>query len=106
MAGVEVVARWSVRRRRARVQACFDCGRVFDGVACPACGLLAEPVPVAAMAVVAELASGARRLVVVERGEAGRWFAVRTLPASDEVVAVLRRQHQAPTAGDCGGWAA
>jgi RNA polymerase subunit RPABC4/transcription elongation factor Spt4 len=105
MAGREVVARWWVRRQRARVQACMDCVRVFDGVVCPACGLLAEAVPVAAMAVVVELEGGARRLVVVERGEAGRWFASRTLPATDEAIRALRRQHQ-PHGEDCGGWAA
>jgi hypothetical protein len=85
----------------------MDCGVVFDGVACPACGLLAALVPVAAMAVLVELAGGARRLVVVERGEDGRWFATRCQPASDEAVAVLRRQHSAPVdPPDCGGWAA
>ena len=101
MAGVDVVARWCVRRRRARPQVCVDCGAGFDGIACPACGLLAAPVRVAQMAVRVELAGGARRLVVVERGERGRWFAVRTLPASDETVAVLRRQDESGTGG---GW--
>jgi hypothetical protein len=104
MAGPVVVARWWVQRRRARVQACMDCGAVFDGVACPACGVLAGPVPVAQMAVRVELADTAR-LVVVERGEDGRWFAVRVLPATDRTVTMLRRQHQAG-GEDCGGWAA
>lgn len=104
MAGVEVVARWCVRRRRARPQVCGDCGAGFDGIACPACGLLAAPVQVAQMAVRVELTGGARRVVVVERGEHGRWFAVRTLPASAETLAVLRRQDETGTDG--GWWAA
>jgi hypothetical protein len=104
MAGVEVVARWSVRRRRARVQACLDCGQVFDGVACPVCGLLCELVPVSLMALVVELAGGACRLVVAERGEGGRWFAARVMTASSEAIRVLRRQHE--HRAEDGGWAA
>jgi hypothetical protein len=107
MTGGEVVARWSVRRRRARVQACLGCGRVFDGVACPVCGLLCEPVPVAQMALVVELAGGGRRLVMVERGEGGRWFAVRVMAASSEAIRALRRQHEhRPDDESGGGWAA
>ena len=107
MAGdVEVVARWCVRRHRARPQTCEDCSTAFDGIACPACGLLAAPVRVAQMAVVVEVANGARRLVVVERAEVGRWFAVRTLPATEEAVAALLRQDQTSPHGHCGGWAA
>ncbi|HEX6239161.1 MAG TPA: hypothetical protein VFZ68_18325 [Acidimicrobiales bacterium] len=104
MAGPEVVARWTVRRRRARVQACGDCGTRFDGIACPACGVLSPAVPVAAMALTVELAGGARRLVVVELGENGRWFATRSLPATRQAIAALHRQHQ-PSAGGFGGWA-
>jgi hypothetical protein len=104
--GVDVVARWCVRRHRARPQACGDCGAGFDGIACPACGLLAPVVRVAQMAVRVELANGTRRLVVVERGVGGRWFAVRTLPATDKTVTALRRQDETPPAVGCGWWAA
>jgi hypothetical protein len=105
MAGVDVVARWCVRRHRARPQACADCGAGFDGIACPACGLVAPVVRVVQMAVQVELANGTRRLLVIERGAGGRWFAVRTLPATDETVAALRRQDRTPASG-CGWWAA
>ena len=72
----EVVARWVVRRRRARPQSCVDCGTPFDGVACPGCGALAPMVGVPAMALVVELAGGRRVLVVAERDGGGRWVAV------------------------------
>jgi hypothetical protein len=97
---VEVVARWTVHRRRARVQACEVCRTVFDGVACPGCGALARPVAVPAMALVVELHGGRRLLVVVERGSDGRWVAVRSMPATDGAVAAVRRQHQT---GELGG---
>ncbi len=103
---VEVVARWTVRRRRVRVRACGDCRTVFDGVACPGCGALARQVAVPAMALVVELHGGRRLLVVVERGRDGRWVAVRSMPATDRVVAVVRRQHETGELGGMFGTAA
>ena len=54
----EVVARWVVRRRRARKQGCEGCGTRFDGVVCPACGRAGRLVAVQAMALVVELQGG------------------------------------------------
>jgi hypothetical protein len=102
----EVVARWVVRRCRARVQSCGDCGSPFDGVACPSCGLVARSVAVQAMALAVELEGGARLLVIVERGSDGHWFAVRSIAATPEAVAALRRQHQVEVAGGMFGSAA
>jgi hypothetical protein len=96
----EVLARWTVRRQRARWQWCEGCGTGFDGVACPAGGVLGRPVWVPTMALVVELASGARVLVVAERAAGGRWVAVKTTAATAEAVAVVRRQDQA---GELGG---
>jgi hypothetical protein len=103
---LEVVARWTVRRRRARVQTCEGCRAVFDGVACPGCGALARPVAVPAMALVVELHGGRRLLVVVERGRDGRWVAVRSMAASAEAVAAVRRQHRVEELGGMFGSAA
>ena len=102
----EVVARWVVRRRRARRQSCVDCGTPFDGVACPRCGALAPMVGAPAMALVVELAGGRRLLVVAERDGGGRWVAVKTMAATPEAVAALRRQHQANELGGLFGSAA
>jgi hypothetical protein len=101
----EVLARWTVRRRRARWQWC-EGWTGFDGVACPACGVLGRPVWVPAMALVVELAGGARVVVVAERATGGRWVAVRTSPATPEAVAALRRQDQADELGGLFGSAA
>ena len=102
----EVLARWTVRRRRARRQSCGDCGVGYMGVACPGCGVLAPLVDVPAMALVVELARGDRLLVVVERAPNGRWRAMRSGPATDEAVAALRRQHQVDELGGLFGTAA
>jgi hypothetical protein len=102
----EVLARWTVRRQRARWQWCEGCGTGFDGVTCPACGVLGRPVWVPAMALVVELAGGARVLVVAERAAGGRWVAVKTTVATAEVVAAVRRQDQADELGGLFGSAA
>jgi hypothetical protein len=58
------------------------------------------------MALVVELSGGARVLVVAELGGDGRWVAVRTMAASPEAVAALRRQHRAAELGGMFGSAA
>jgi hypothetical protein len=102
----EVLARWTVRRQRARWQWCEGCGTGFDGVACPACGVLGRPVWVPAMALVVELSGGAQVLVVAERAAGGRWVAVKTTPATAEMVAAVRRQDEADELGGLFGSAA
>jgi hypothetical protein len=102
----EVVARWVVRRQRARKQGCAGCGTRFDGVACPACGLVGRSVAVQAMALVIELHGGTRTVVVAERAPGGRWVAVQTMPATPKAIAALRRQHEADELGGLFGSAA
>ena len=102
----EVIARWVVRRRRARKQGCQGCGTRFDGVACPACGRVGRSVAVQAMALVVELQGGTRTVVVAERAPGGRWVAVKTMPAAPQAIAALRRQHQADELGGLFGSAA
>jgi hypothetical protein len=102
----EVIARWVVRRRRARKQGCEGCGTRFDGVACPACGQLGRSVAVQAMALVVELQRGTRTVVVAERAPGGRWAAVKTMPATPEAIAALRRKHQVDELGGLFGSAA
>ena len=102
----EVMAGWVVRLLRARKQGCEGCGTRFDGVACPACGRVGRSVAVQAMALVVELQGGTRTVVVAERAPGGRWVAVKTMRATPEAIAALRRQHQADELGGLFGSAA
>jgi hypothetical protein len=87
-----VVLRRTVRRRVARPTVCEECGTHFDGVACPGCGQLVDARQVGQIGVVVEAVDGRAWLVLAVRGEGGRWHPTRCLAASDEAVAVLRRQ--------------
>jgi hypothetical protein len=63
-------------------------------------------VGVPAMALMVELAGGRRVLVIAERDGGGRWVAARTMAATPDAVAALRRQHQADELGGLFGSAA
>jgi hypothetical protein len=102
----KVVARWTVRRRRACRQSYAGCGAFYDGSACPACGRVGRSVAVQAMALVVELRGGTRTVVVAERAPGWRWVAVKTMPATPEAVAALRCQQHGDELGGLFGSAA